>query len=61
MEQSCVYRLRYCRHPEISHLPHTFSYLVSQIGVITPYEGQRAHVVSVLMRQGTLRQDLYKV
>ncbi|KAG1668439.1 hypothetical protein FOA52_015969 [Chlamydomonas sp. UWO 241] len=32
----------------------------SQIGVITPYEGQRAHVVSVLLRQGTLRQDLYK-
>ncbi len=33
----------------------------SQIGVVTPYEGQRAHVVSVLIRQGTLRQDLYKV
>lgn len=32
----------------------------SQIGVITPYEGQRAHVVSVLLRQGSLRQDLYK-
>ena len=33
----------------------------SQIGVITPYEGQRAHIVSVLLRQGMLRQDLYKV
>ena len=33
----------------------------AQIGVVTPYEGQRAHVVSVLLRQGTLRQDLYKV
>ncbi|KAJ9528293.1 hypothetical protein QJQ45_014261, partial [Haematococcus lacustris] len=30
-----------------------------QIGVITPYEGQRAHVVSVMARSGTLRQDLY--
>ena len=33
----------------------------SQIGVITPYEGQRAHIMSVLLRQGVLRQDLYKV
>jgi regulator of nonsense transcripts 1 len=32
----------------------------AQLGVITPYEGQRAHVVSVLLRNGTLRQDLYK-
>ncbi|KAG2435081.1 hypothetical protein HXX76_007168 [Chlamydomonas incerta] len=31
-----------------------------QIGVITPYEGQRAHVVSVMVRNGTARQDLYK-
>ncbi|PNG71053.1 Regulator of nonsense transcripts 1, partial [Tetrabaena socialis] len=30
------------------------------IGVITPYEGQRAHVVSVMVRNGTQRQDLYK-
>lgn len=32
----------------------------AQIGVITPYEGQRAHVVSVMVRNGTARQDLYK-
>jgi len=32
----------------------------SQIGVITPYEGQRAHVVSVMLRNGTMRQDLYQ-
>lgn len=32
----------------------------SQIAVITPYEGQRAHVVAVMMRNGALRQDLYK-
>ncbi|MEW5310681.1 MAG: hypothetical protein WDW38_002453 [Sanguina aurantia] len=32
----------------------------SQIGVITPYEGQRAHVVSVMLRNGTQRQELYK-
>ena len=27
-----------------------------QIGVITPYEGQRAHVVTTMQRIGTLRQ-----
>ncbi|GLC57612.1 ATP-dependent helicase NAM7 [Pleodorina starrii] len=32
----------------------------AQIGVITPYEGQRAHVVSVMVRNGAMRQDLYK-
>jgi hypothetical protein len=32
----------------------------AQIGVITPYEGQRAHVVSVMTRSGTMRQDLYR-
>ncbi|KIY99735.1 putative Regulator of nonsense transcripts 1 like protein [Monoraphidium neglectum] len=31
-----------------------------QLGVITPYEGQRAHVTSTLLRQGPLRQDLYR-
>jgi len=30
-----------------------------QIGIITPYEGQRAHVVSVMARNGPLRQALY--
>jgi len=30
-----------------------------QIGVITPYEGQRAHVVSLMLRQGSLAQKLY--
>ncbi len=28
--------------------------------MITPYEGQRAYVVSHMMRAGTLRQQLYK-
>ena len=32
----------------------------SQIGVITPYEGQRAHVFAVMLRNGTMRQDLYR-
>ena len=27
-----------------------------QIGVITPYEGQRAHVVTTMQRVGSLRQ-----
>eukprot|EP00775_Hariotina_reticulata_P013312 gene13312-13441_t len=34
--------------------------LPGQLGVITPYEGQRAHVVATLLRHGPLRQDLYK-
>jgi regulator of nonsense transcripts 1 len=31
-----------------------------RIGVITPYEGQRAYVVSHFARAGSLRQDLYR-
>lgn len=32
----------------------------SQIGVITPYEGQRAYCVNYMARNGSLRQQLYK-
>jgi hypothetical protein len=38
---------------------HAFCWLL-QIGVITPYEGQRAHVVAAMLRSGTLRQEVYK-
>ncbi|CAI5470708.1 unnamed protein product [Closterium sp. Yama58-4] len=31
-----------------------------QIGVITPYEGQRAYIVTHMARNGPLRQQLYK-
>jgi len=31
----------------------------SQIGVITPYEGQRAFLSTYMLRQGLLRQELY--
>eukprot|EP00003_Mantamonas_plastica_P033454 TRINITY_DN95_c0_g1_i8.p1 TRINITY_DN95_c0_g1~~TRINITY_DN95_c0_g1_i8.p1 ORF type:complete len:790 (-),score=260.73 TRINITY_DN95_c0_g1_i8:572-2941(-) len=31
-----------------------------QIGVVTPYEGQRSHVVTTMAQRGTLRQALYK-
>lgn len=34
--------------------------LPSQIGVITPYEGQRAYVVSYMQRNGPMRSQLYK-
>ena len=30
-----------------------------QIGIITPYEGQRAHVVAAMARSGPMRQALY--
>ncbi|XP_024357532.1 regulator of nonsense transcripts 1 homolog [Physcomitrium patens] len=32
----------------------------AQIGVITPYEGQRAYIVNNMARNGSLRQQLYK-
>lgn len=32
----------------------------SQIGVITPYEGQRAYIVNYMQRAGSLRSQLYK-
>uniref|UniRef100_A0A0D6QVX1 Uncharacterized protein n=1 Tax=Araucaria cunninghamii TaxID=56994 RepID=A0A0D6QVX1_ARACU len=32
----------------------------AQIGVITPYEGQRAYIVNHMARNGALRQQLYK-
>ena len=31
-----------------------------QIGIITPYEGQRAYVVQCMAQKGSLRQQLYK-
>lgn len=34
--------------------------LPSQIGVITPYEGQRAYVVNYMQRNGSMRSQLYK-
>jgi regulator of nonsense transcripts 1 len=34
--------------------------LPEKIGVITPYEGQRAYVVNYMARAGTLRQALYQ-
>ncbi|KAK9479226.1 P-loop containing nucleoside triphosphate hydrolase protein [Lipomyces japonicus] len=32
----------------------------SQIGVITPYEGQRSYIVSSMQTNGSMRQELYK-
>ncbi|KAF7799610.1 hypothetical protein EIP86_010848 [Pleurotus ostreatoroseus] len=32
----------------------------SQIGVVTPYEGQRSYIVSYMQFNGTLKKDLYK-
>lgn len=32
----------------------------NQIGVITPYEGQRAHVLAVMLRSGPMRPGLYE-
>ena len=31
----------------------------SQIGVITPYEGQRQYIISYMERKGTLKQEIY--
>lgn len=35
-------------------------FIILQIGVITPYEGQRAYIVNYMSRNGALRQQLYK-
>ncbi|ORX53246.1 P-loop containing nucleoside triphosphate hydrolase protein [Hesseltinella vesiculosa] len=32
----------------------------SQIGVVTPYEGQRAYIVQYMQSSGSMRKDLYK-
>ncbi len=32
----------------------------SQIGVITPYEGQRSYVVTYMQHNGSLKKELYK-
>jgi regulator of nonsense transcripts 1 len=34
--------------------------LPSQIGIITPYEGQRSYIVSSMQTNGSLRKELYK-
>ncbi|KAL1915089.1 uncharacterized protein VTP21DRAFT_7570 [Calcarisporiella thermophila] len=34
--------------------------LPSQIGIITPYEGQRSYIVSYMQFNGSMRKDLYK-
>ena len=37
-----------------------FVELQRQIGVITPYEGQRSYLVSYMQRAGSLRKQLYE-
>ena len=32
----------------------------NQIGVVTPYEGQRSYIVNYMQFNGTLKKDLYK-
>lgn len=34
--------------------------LPSQIGIVTPYEGQRSYIVQYMQFNGSLRKDLYK-
>ena len=31
-----------------------------QIGIITPYEGQRSYIVTTMQQNGSYRKDLYK-
>jgi regulator of nonsense transcripts 1 len=47
IERAVTHLLRVAVHPQ-------------RIGVITPYEGQRAYVVSHFTRAGSVRQDLYR-
>ncbi|KAF8380638.1 hypothetical protein HHK36_028127 [Tetracentron sinense] len=41
-------------------VPNRPMFFYVQIGVITPYEGQRAYIVNYMARNGALRQQLYK-
>ncbi|KAG5523740.1 hypothetical protein RHGRI_030655 [Rhododendron griersonianum] len=41
-------------------VPNRPMFFYVQIGVITPYEGQRAYIVNYMSRNGALRQQLYK-
>jgi regulator of nonsense transcripts 1 len=51
---------------EASHVEKVVTLLLKsgvvpeQIGIITPYEGQRAYIVSYMQRHGTLRKTLYE-
>ncbi len=56
----------YLNRTEASYVEKTVTQLLksgmapSQIGVITPYEGQRAHIVNYMLRCGPLRKQLYQ-
>ncbi|XP_075655939.1 regulator of nonsense transcripts 1 homolog [Castanea sativa] len=41
-------------------VPNRPMFFYVQIGVITPYEGQRAYIVNYMSRNGALRQQVYK-
>lgn len=55
----------YLNRTEAAHIEKLITYLIksglksSQIGVITPYDGQRAYISSLFTRQTTLTQSLY--
>lgn len=55
----------YLNRTEAAHIEKLVTYLIraglkaSQIGVITPYDGQRAYISSLFTRQTTLSQMLY--
>ena len=55
----------YLNRGEASNVEKLVSHFLSggvapeQIGVITPYEGQRAYIVSYMQRNGSLQQKLY--
>lgn len=55
-----------CRRTEASNVEKIVTrffksgVLPSQIGVITPYEGQRSYIVSYMQFNGTLKKELYK-
>ncbi|KOX79069.1 Regulator of nonsense transcripts 1 like protein [Melipona quadrifasciata] len=55
--------VQYRMHPDLSRFPSNFFYegsLQNGIGVITPYEGQRAYLVQYMQYQGSLHSKLYQ-
>lgn len=64
--------MRNCAHPRFAHRTEAANVekivtrffkagvVPSQIGIITPYEGQRSYITNFMQFNGALRKDLYK-
>ncbi|CAH7665932.1 RNA helicase-domain-containing protein [Phakopsora pachyrhizi] len=67
--RTCSMKARFKMELSLAPTPHTHKIvtrffkagvLPSQIGIVTPYEGQRSYVVNYMQASGSLKKDLYK-